>query len=737
MSCTDSQNTNQAVITPIAVAGDQVGAPFPFPRPTDGLVKRARILLVDGDLQNQFAILRFLDATGFSNVHTLKPEPDVLHRIRDANPELVIFNYRSTGSCSEILSSIRNDQTLVDLPILAMTDSNDEKLRSALINQGVNDFLAKPVSGNELFARVRNTLASKVAYNRLLSKSEKLKQDVLRDPLTGTANRRAFDFELNRKMLEWTRQRTNFSLLILDIDHFKKINDTYGHQAGDHALQMVADTVQATTRAIDLVCRIGGEEFAVILPVSNRTESGRAAERIREAVADTKIVLKGKDLNLTVSVGVAYTLKGDDPSLIYRRCDAALYASKQRGRNCTSFHDGANCIPFEGVNQDKQSKPIRHGNAPEPMNVTSSKVLIVDDDPSTVVIVKKYLKNAGFERISTELDSKAAVDEIKNLKPDLVLLDIHMPDVNGMEILQEVRQTNGIASTPVVFLTSSTDADLRVRALNMGASDFLNKPVVAAELVARVRNTLLAKAHMDLLANYSSKLEHQVESRTAELIASRREAIQCLARAAELRDDITGRHVIRVGRYASIIAREFGFSPQELIDLEHAAQLHDVGKIGIPDAILNKPASLTDNEYEAMKNHCRTGSQIISGETVGKENSLSQVRSIVDECSSPVMRLAALVAETHHEKWDGTGYPHGLKGEDIPLAGRITAICDVFDAISTNRPYKAAYALDKCFDIIKDGSGTHFDPAVVDAFFKRSNEIVEAYAELSDHAFKS
>jgi len=243
---------------------------------------------------------------------------------------------------------------------------------------------------------------------------------------------------------------------------------------------------------------------------------------------------------------------------------------------------------------------------------------------------------------------------------------------------------------------------------------------------------LLAKAHVDLLASYSAKLEQQVETRTAELIASRREAIQCLARAAELRDDITGRHVIRVGRYAAIIARELGFTPQQVIHLEHAAQLHDVGKIGVPDAILNKENQLTENEYERMKDHCRTGSRIISGERLDSNKSLSQVRSIVDECSSPVMRLAALVAETHHEKWDGTGYPHALSGEDIPMAGRITAICDVFDAISTKRPYKDAYPIEKCFTIILEGRGKHFDPAVVDAFFRRRHEILEAFNELSD-----
>ena len=215
-------------------------------------------------------------------------------------------------------------------------------------------------------------------------------------------------------------------------------------------------------------------------------------------------------------------------------------------------------------------------------------------------------------------------------------------------------------------------------------------------------------------------------------MASRREAIQCLARAAELRDDITGKHVIRVGRYAAIIARELGLPPQQIIDLEHAAQLHDIGKIGMPDSILKKTSRLTNDEYETMKHHCRTGTRIISGEQIETTTSLAQIRNIVDECSSPVMRLAAIVAETHHEKWDGNGYPHGLSGEDIPLEGRITAICDVFDAISTQRPYKDPYPINKCFQIILDGRGKHFDPTVVDAFFRRRDEILETFEEFSD-----
>ena len=724
-------DNNQTQLPSIPVCG-AAQSPFLYPRPTDRLVKNARILVIDDEQSTVLVIKKYLTSCEFSNVQTLTDSNLALQTILHFRPDLVILDLNMPVRGDQILGEIRSDRRIADIPVLALTSETNEEARAELLNIGANDFLNKPIATNELFARVRNTLAAKVAYDELKEQSEQLKQDVLRDTLTNTANRRAFDFELNRKMLEWTRQQTHFALLMIDVDHFKSINDTYGHHAGDKALSQIAAVIGDKVRAIDLLCRIGGEEFAVIMPVKNRLESTAAAKRIRLAIEQTPLVIKGEEVQLTISIGIANTLKGDDAALIFRRCDAALYGSKERGRNCCTFHDGSDCVPVEQVEATRHTRKTRAVETPKAYDVTQAKVLIVDDELSTAVVVKKYLKSSGFSELLIETDSAKAANRIIDEAPDIVLLDIHMPKISGLEILETIRQVDSTATTPVVFLTSSTDPEMRATALNLGASDFLSKPVVVSELVARVRNTLMAKAHVDLLAGYSAQLERQVESRTAELIASRREAIQCLARAAELRDDITGKHVIRVGRYAAIIARSLGFGPQETIDLEHAAQLHDVGKIGIPDAILNKPSTLTDCEYETMKNHCRAGSRIISGETIGHNKSLSQIRNIVGECSSPVMRLASLVAETHHEKWDGTGYPHGLAGEDIPIEGRITAICDVFDAISTKRPYKEAIPISECFQIILRGSGTHFDPQVVEEFFNRRDEILEAYEELKD-----
>jgi putative two-component system response regulator len=299
-----------------------------------------------------------------------------------------------------------------------------------------------------------------------------------------------------------------------------------------------------------------------------------------------------------------------------------------------------------------------------------------------------------------------------------------------------IRSHELVGRLPVVFLTSTSDSKIKIKALNNGATDFLSKPVNGSELVARVKNTLLAKRHIDVLADYSNKLEHEIRLRTAELSASRREAIQCLARAAEIRDDQTGQHVFRVGRYAAIIAKELGFSAPLITTLEYAAQLHDVGKIGIPDNILRKPAKLTKDEFEIMKNHCSLGNQIIGRKVIGDSEDVeihaSLGESIFEDCNSPIMRMAASVAASHHEKWDGSGYPRGLSGEEIPIEGRITAVADVFDAVSSTRPYKTPFPIEKCFAIIEEGAGTHFDPQVVAAFLARKAEVNEVYLTYGD-----
>ncbi len=311
-----------------------------------------------------------------------------------------------------------------------------------------------------------------------------------------------------------------------------------------------------------------------------------------------------------------------------------------------------------------------------------------------------------------------------------------MPQMSGMEILKAIRAEPGIAMTPVVILTASSGDQTKLDALQSGANDLLSKPVHGGELAARIRNVLSVKAYQDALRRHSESLEDAVRRRTAELVASRLDVIQCLARAAEFRDDDTGADVRRVGRYAGILGQQMGLPSAVLEILEPAAQLHDVGKIGVPDAILLKPGKLAPEEFRLMQKHCGWGKRIV--ECVPDDDAKLIRRhaefgaKILDTGRSPILEMAKRIALTHHERWDGSGYPLGLSGEDIPLEGRITAVADVFDALSSRRRYKPAFPLTKCFEILEEGRSTHFDPAVLDAFFACRDQIVEVQIALAD-----
>jgi putative two-component system response regulator len=377
------------------------------------------------------------------------------------------------------------------------------------------------------------------------------------------------------------------------------------------------------------------------------------------------------------------------------------------------------------MNETNPQNPITLGGAGLRREPFTARILIVDDEPVNIKVVRKYLQIAGYQNFITTSDSPEAMKLVRTERPDVILLDVMMPNVSGLDILGEIRADECLTHLPVLILTASTDAQTKQTALALGATDFLAKPVDPAELVPRIRNALLVKAHHDHLAQYSQQLEQEVRARTAEVEASRLQIMHCLARAAEYRDDDTGRHVVRVGRYAGIIARDLGFSDERAHILEMAAQLHDVGKIGIPDAILLKPGKLDANEFAVMKRHSEYGRAIIQPDGPPARQPGDRVT---------LLDLAAEIAGSHHERWDGNGYPNKLAAEEIPLEGRIVTVADVFDALSSRRPYKEPFPLEKCLTILREGRSTQFDANIVDAFFRRLGEITSVQQHLADAA---
>jgi putative two-component system response regulator len=327
------------------------------------------------------------------------------------------------------------------------------------------------------------------------------------------------------------------------------------------------------------------------------------------------------------------------------------------------------------------------------------RVMIADDIFANVELLSRILRGAGYTDVVVTTEGPDVLSTFRSAEPDIVMLDLHMPRADGLSIIQEIRRDSA-AWIPIVVLTGDASIDAKRGTLRAGASDFIGKPYDMAEVVLRVGNLLETRRLQLLLARENETLERRVQQRTDELFAARLDVLQRLAVATEKRDDDTGEHTRRVGILAAEIASRLGASRSFIDSVRNAAPLHDIGKIAIPDAILNKPGRLTPAEFDVMKTHSAIGADILAG---GNHR---------------LIHAAEQIARTHHERWDGSGYPNGLCGEEIPIEGRITAVADYFDALSHNRVYRAALAVADVLQMIAEGSGTQFDPAVANAMLQ-------------------
>ncbi len=334
------------------------------------------------------------------------------------------------------------------------------------------------------------------------------------------------------------------------------------------------------------------------------------------------------------------------------------------------------------------------------MNKAAEKpiVLVVDDLPDNITLLSSILSST-YRVLAANSGETALLLAVKN-PPDIILLDIMMPGYDGYEVCRRLKADPRTRNIPVIFITALGEVDDERLGFELGAVDYITKPVSPPIVMARVKTQLA-------LYNQNRILEEKVSQRTEEVAKSRLEIIRRLGLAAEYRDNETGMHVIRMSYFARLIARKIGLDTSEADIILNAAPMHDVGKIGISDSILMKPARLTDEERLVMQKHCEFGAEII-----GNHN-------------DRLLNTARIAALTHHEKWDGTGYPVGLSGEDIPLVGRILSIADVFDALTSERPYKKAWSIDDAFNHLQKESGKHFDPQLIKAFLASREEILE------------
>jgi response regulator RpfG family c-di-GMP phosphodiesterase len=341
-------------------------------------------------------------------------------------------------------------------------------------------------------------------------------------------------------------------------------------------------------------------------------------------------------------------------------------------------------------------------------------VLIVDDSKTNAVLLRHLVARSAAVDPIAFTDPLAAMEWCGENQADLVLLDYMMPDMDGISFLREFRKSEKNQHVPVVFVTTIDAREVRQVALEAGATDFLSKPIDGPELQARLKNLLALRERQVEVQNRATWLAQEVATATREILAREEELIVRLSRASECRDPETGQHILRMAHYARLIAEQLGVNAADTDLLFKAAPMHDIGKIGIPDVILLKPGRLSHEEFAVMKTHASIGYRLMA------------------DSPSKMLITGAEIAHSHHEKWDGTGYPRGLAGTDIPIFGRIVAVADVFDALTSSRPYKPAWDFERAKAFLVEQSGTHFDSACVEALLLRWADVLDIHTRFQD-----
>jgi putative two-component system response regulator len=505
------------------------------------------------------------------------------------------------------------------------------------------------------------------------------------DALTGLHNFRYLHKESRAVEKRAARDGRTLSAVMIDVDRFKGYNDTFGHSSGDEVLRDVGGILRREARAGDLVARYGGEEFAILLPGAEASEALEFADRLRRAISSYPWPLRP----VTASLGVATGEPSKTGALaLLARADRALFVAKRAGRNRVEFDKNT-------VEGEKVAEPRDAAQAEEP-GPAGAEVLHIDDDPAYLRVLGQHLSQAGFH--VRQAESWAEGLALASDGPDLIILDILLPDGDGLEVCRKLKAGPATAAIPILALSGGlhSGAD-RALALASGASAALSKSADLEELLA-VASALVrdSRASRDLcrsLQEMGDRLGEQAHQMERSCDAT----IEGWARLLELRDHETEGHSRRVTELTVQLARRMGLNDDAtLVQLRRGALLHDIGKIGVPDAILGKAGPLDESEWDVMRRHPELARQML--EPIG------------------FLLPALAIPYGHHERWDGKGYPEGLRGEEIPISARIFTTADIHDALSHDRPYRLAWSPERVIEHIRSLSGTHLDPKVVDVY---------------------
>jgi len=579
-----------------------------------------------------------------------------------------------------------------------------------------------------------NSAGLMIAYDGLISDITELKEAQLRsnqlmeevqrmaahDPLTDLFSRRGFKQELIRAWQLGERHDMQTGLLIMDIDHLKVLNDTYGHAVGDDILAEAARLISDTIRASDIASRYGGDEMVVILPLTGLEEVRRVAHRLLEAFRG-HIFCKGThDLQVTLSIGGACGSGGIQSSQItLLRADRALYRAKRLGRNTICVHktDTASSSAdttdpvlesFDGEQERKNQPPSK------------GRIMVVDSDPAIRGAAADILRSEGYIALTMASAEEARhVAEVEAGSVDLAFIDMKLGNSDGLDVLQQLRQTDD--TLVGVIITGHETNATAAKVIRSGASDLISKPFTTGQFINTLERAMRYRRLLQENRRYQNHLEAMVAERSASLSKalersrqSYRETLESLAAILAARENKTGEHCKRVAIMSQILARELGLSDKAVEELGHGALLHDIGKIAIPDAILLKKDSLTEDEWRIMRRHPQLGYDIVN--------------------RSPALAAVAEFVYSHQEQFDGTGYPRGQKGAEICLGVRIFSVVDTYDAVLSERPYSAGQSFAAASAEIVRGKGTQFDPAVVEAFLRCKPAIEKAYSEAVQNA---
>ena len=568
---------------------------------------------------------------------------------------------------------------------------------------------------------------------RCVRAQELAQQSAIRDTLTGLYNRKYLEDSLSRMDAFCKRYARPMGVLWVDLDHFKDINDSLGHSTGDNILAEFSDLLGRLTRASDVVARYGGDEFIVVLPEASNEEASFLAGRILEATRSHLFCRGEKSFHLTVSIGVASN-EQDVQGLSYRElmanADEVMYRAKQKGRDqCVLWTIAGDLEEARGT---ATSASAVQGPAASKLSGRSAapRVLVVDDEPSVTAVLDKILSSRGCDVLACR-DAQMALDALRQQPGgfDIVLSDISLPGMDGLALIEEVQRLDG--SVVCVVITGHATADQAISALRRGAYDFVQKPFVIEQFHAVINR---AMEHRRLVVeNLQSKnhLQEMVREKSEEVLlrldqlkTSYQFTLETMAAMLDAREHGMGRHSIRVRDLTTLLARHIGIKSPELDEMGRGALVHDIGKIGIPDAILNKPGPLSPEEWTVMKKHPEIGYRFLeSSSFLRTAAGISPPLQGDIHIFSSFVKTAATIVLSHHEKFDGTGYPRGLKGEQISLGARIFSVIDAYDAMRSSRVYRKSMSTEKAVEEITRSSGTHFDPAIVKVFLEHQVEI--------------